>query len=209
MKCRQRPRSPSWSIGCAVSDSLLYPIPATTDDSKIDDPLGHAPHSPPAHRCAAGDDGVQRPDGVQRAELHDRLPLRQQLYLLLEDVPQVTPRGASHVALIQCPECGRQVSDRAAACPQCAHPLAATSPTVAPRVFSVADEKSVRTIEQTGKRYKKFMLVGILLAFGGCATLVSGGKAGDQSASTIGILLLIAGFITFVGARFGAWWHHG
>lgn len=29
------------------------------------------------------------------------------------------------MALIACPECGRQVSDKAASCPQCAHPLSA------------------------------------------------------------------------------------
>ncbi len=29
------------------------------------------------------------------------------------------------MALISCPECGRQVSDKAAACPNCAHPISA------------------------------------------------------------------------------------
>lgn len=32
------------------------------------------------------------------------------------------------MALINCPECGRQVSDQAAACPNCAHPLRKPSP---------------------------------------------------------------------------------
>ncbi|MDB4935040.1 MAG: hypothetical protein JWP87_2012 [Labilithrix sp.] len=30
------------------------------------------------------------------------------------------------MALISCPDCGRQVSDKAQACPACAHPIAAT-----------------------------------------------------------------------------------
>lgn len=29
------------------------------------------------------------------------------------------------MALIACPECGRKVSEKAASCPQCAHPLSA------------------------------------------------------------------------------------
>ena len=32
------------------------------------------------------------------------------------------------MALISCPECGRQVSDRAAACPDCGYPIAASNP---------------------------------------------------------------------------------
>ena len=36
------------------------------------------------------------------------------------------------MALINCPECGKQVSDRAASCPDCGCPISAT-PTVAPQ----------------------------------------------------------------------------
>lgn len=32
------------------------------------------------------------------------------------------------MALIICPECGRKVSDRAAACPECGYPIAASNP---------------------------------------------------------------------------------
>ncbi len=36
------------------------------------------------------------------------------------------------MAMISCPECGREVSDRAAACPQCGCPIAPGSPSSAP-----------------------------------------------------------------------------
>jgi hypothetical protein len=36
------------------------------------------------------------------------------------------------MALIKCTECGREISDKAATCPQCAAPVASTTPKVAP-----------------------------------------------------------------------------
>ena len=40
------------------------------------------------------------------------------------------------MALIECPECGRQVSDSAAVCPECAYPVGAGTPPVPARVVS-------------------------------------------------------------------------
>jgi hypothetical protein len=37
--------------------------------------------------------------------------------------PNATPTQVPVMALITCPECGSQVSDRAAACPKCGYPL--------------------------------------------------------------------------------------
>ncbi len=37
------------------------------------------------------------------------------------------------MALIECPECGREVSSSAAACPECAYPVRAGTPPVPPR----------------------------------------------------------------------------
>jgi hypothetical protein len=37
------------------------------------------------------------------------------------------------MALMSCPECGKQVSDKAAACPHCGAPIAASSSSAAPR----------------------------------------------------------------------------
>jgi hypothetical protein len=36
------------------------------------------------------------------------------------------------MALIKCIECGADVSDKAAACPKCGHPVASTTPKVEP-----------------------------------------------------------------------------
>ena len=39
------------------------------------------------------------------------------------------------MALIECPECGREVSSSAAVCPECAYPVGAGTPAVPPRAM--------------------------------------------------------------------------
>jgi hypothetical protein len=46
------------------------------------------------------------------------------------------------MALIECPECGREVSDSAAACPECAYPVATGTPSVPPRAIDIATKRS-------------------------------------------------------------------
>lgn len=43
------------------------------------------------------------------------------------------------MALISCPECGREVSSSAVTCPACAYPLVGSTPTVPPRAESRPD----------------------------------------------------------------------
>ncbi len=45
------------------------------------------------------------------------------------------------MALIECPECGREVSDSAAVCPQCAYPVWAGTPSVPPRAVSESTKR--------------------------------------------------------------------
>ena len=46
------------------------------------------------------------------------------------------------MALIACPDCGRQVSNQAPACPQCGHPIAAPLPAAPPQQIVVEQAKS-------------------------------------------------------------------
>ncbi len=64
------------------------------------------------------------------------------------------------MALIRCPECNREISDRAGSCPECAYPLAAT------------------TIEQTGKRWKQIQFGATALMVMGIPTCFAGGETG-------------------------------
>ena len=87
--------------------------------------------------------------------------------------------------LIKCPECKKDnISSEAKTCPSCGYPLGAT------------------VIEATGKEWKKAQLLSVLACVIGIIVLISGHF-------NIGFILLLCGFVGFVGARVGAWWHHG
>ncbi len=96
------------------------------------------------------------------------------------------------MALTNCPECGKQISERAAACPECACPL--TPPPL--------PANDVQTIEQTGKQFKAGLLVGAaLVAVGQGACLMGEGGTG------MGITLV--GFVVILASGVLGWWHHG
>ncbi|GAA6121484.1 zinc-ribbon domain-containing protein [Acidovorax sp. FG27] len=98
------------------------------------------------------------------------------------------------MALIECAECGKQTSDKAAACPHCGAPIG-------PRSQLAPD--AVVTTQQTSKKYKGAQMVGgALLIAGlliGCAT----------TNSTGGGLLGAFGLVVYLVARLLAWWEHG
>lgn len=89
--------------------------------------------------------------------------------------------------LIKCPECGKEISDKASTCPNCAYPIHA------------------QTIEATGKKWKRNKVLGIVLIVIGVSGIVSG----RRDNVIIGICFFIGGLITYSRARFGAWWYHG
>ena len=102
------------------------------------------------------------------------------------------------MALIECDECGNQVSDRAETCPHCGAPVSGNS--------NIVQGRRVRTIEKTSKRYKAWQagsLVGVLAGLIGMATTSSGlGQSLSQWAALLGGIAL-------VWSTVAAWWHHG
>ena len=88
------------------------------------------------------------------------------------------------MALVQCPDCGNDVSDKAPACPACGHPMAAA------------------TVELTGKEYKAMMLLGGVAIPIGLVSVYLG-------APQFGTVTVILGLIVYFSARIGQWWHHG
>ena len=105
------------------------------------------------------------------------------------------------MALTKCPDCGREVSERAPACPGCGAPIAGVVPNAAPSY------RPVQTIEETGKRWKKLQLLGtgeVFLALFGFGFIDT-----QPTAAGLWIVGLVAlGFGTLIYARIGAWWHH-
>jgi len=93
------------------------------------------------------------------------------------------------MAIIECPECKKQISSAATACISCGFPVSPVSPL------------SAVPIEQTGKKWKKLTLIGAGLVVGGLISMALIGSAGA--------ILLAAGIPVLVYTGFGQWWHHG
>jgi hypothetical protein len=93
------------------------------------------------------------------------------------------------MALVTCPDCNTQMSDRAAACLKCGAPIAAA-------------RTDVTTTEATGKPQKMIQLIGVLCILAG---VVSCTAQAPQAAA----LLLIVGVVLWLVGRMAAWWHHG
>lgn len=98
------------------------------------------------------------------------------------------------MALINCSECGAQVSDKAAACPQCGAPPAAAA--------KIGSEGGVVTTQQTGKGWKIAQAIAACLMIAG----VTSCSLQNYPASA---MLWMLGVMLWLGARIGAWWKHG
>lgn len=57
--------------------------------------------------------------------------------------------------------------------------------------------------EQTSKRFKGTMLIGLLLCCIGVVMIVAFGSPGW------GVLSVILGLLVYFAGRIGAWWNHG
>ncbi|MBE7525534.1 zinc-ribbon domain-containing protein [Patescibacteria group bacterium] len=102
------------------------------------------------------------------------------------------------MTLINCSECGREVSDKATACPNCGNPIGAQH------------IKQPTLIEQTSKTWKFTQLLGwILMLFGVFIFFPSFNMRGlrDPMAG-LGILVFSLGILTALVGKFEAWWHH-
>ena len=89
------------------------------------------------------------------------------------------------MALIKCPDCQKEHSDSARACPNCGRPAA----------------HAVTLIEATGKRYKGMQAAGIVGVLIGVIAAVAGG--GGWAA-----LVMFLSFVLYAVGRYKAWWHH-
>lgn len=102
------------------------------------------------------------------------------------------------MALISCPECGREVSTRAEACPQCACPLRPAE----------ADLRGVRTVQQTGKGLKAAMVVWTLVTVAAIGGFMIGMIEDDGTIKLASAGVLVLAVIALVVTRSAIWWHH-
>ncbi len=102
------------------------------------------------------------------------------------------------MALVKCDECGREVSSKAATCPQCGNPIVAA-------VDVIATGTPLTTTQSTAKKFKSHMLWATALCSVGVGMLVSD----DASWKPWGAALFLIGIAWFFVTRFRTWWHHG
>jgi len=107
------------------------------------------------------------------------------------------------MALIKCPECGTDISDKAVACPKCAYPIVESSTKQARTV-------KVQTIEKTAKKYRVQILIGVFLMILGFLLIISSvsGQQLNVVTGILGVLTTVGGVIWLIIAEFSSWWHH-
>jgi ribosomal protein L37E len=103
------------------------------------------------------------------------------------------------MALIQCRECHRSVSDKAVTCPSCGYPVARIP----------HGQRSVHIIEKTGRAWKGVRVLGWLLILVGGLVLFPAWAAAHGSAAWLGSWIGVAGVTCLWISRAGAWWYHG
>jgi uncharacterized membrane protein YvbJ len=89
------------------------------------------------------------------------------------------------MALISCSECGKQVSDKAASCPNCGAPISAVSPVS-------LNPQSHTYVTRTGAKWEG---IGFVLIVIGLVMAIA-------SQSVFGGLLMLGGFMVFIVGRF-------
>lgn len=102
------------------------------------------------------------------------------------------------MALTDCPECHRQVSVAARACPHCGYPLQHSTAPIPDRT---------QTIEQTSKHWKAAQLIGAAALILGVVWALW--SAASDGSAIGGIVLMLTGIVTYTIGRMGAWWYHG
>ncbi len=106
------------------------------------------------------------------------------------------------MALIDCPECGKQISDKAVSCIHCGNPLV-TTPTP---VKLAAESDAVVTTEATNKAWKAVQGIGVLMIVLGLVSCM--GTAGSGGTGGAFALFALGAATTIVG-KVGAWWSNG
>jgi hypothetical protein len=106
------------------------------------------------------------------------------------------------MALIRCPECDSEVSDKAQTCPRCAFPIAQQL-----QAPLSADNRPIE-VELTSKRLKMQEALAVLLVLLGMGTGVAGALSESDIGCGVSTLMVLVGFIWLVVVRVRVWWHH-
>jgi uncharacterized membrane protein YvbJ len=101
------------------------------------------------------------------------------------------------MAMIKCPECGTEVSDKADKCLKCAYPISGQ-----------LSEGKVQTIEKTSKALKKQLVFAALTTIIGLLVMVSTAINEFNGGIFFGVFLTLVGIIWIFAIKTKIWWHH-
>jgi uncharacterized membrane protein YvbJ len=105
------------------------------------------------------------------------------------------------MALLNCPECSREVSSSATTCPQCGFPVA--------NMNVESNKDKVQLVEQTSKNIKLQAALAFLVILLSIPILYFGLDRNMEVVKILGFIILGAGFLWFAYAAVMQWWHHG
>ena len=105
------------------------------------------------------------------------------------------------MALINCPECSKEVSDSAPSCPNCGYPLASKTST---------SETDIRTIQKTSKQFKLITAAAVICMIVGLIWFIIDFKNFQASGGPklMGPILMAIGLAAYIINKILIWWHH-
>ncbi len=100
--------------------------------------------------------------------------------------------------LIECKECGKEVSNKAESCVNCGNPLKTAQHGV--------DRERLTTTQVTGKSLKLFVLLAWFLIIGGIVASVNAST--DGQTKLLGTFSVMGGIFLYITTKFRIWWNH-
>lgn len=97
------------------------------------------------------------------------------------------------MALVKCPDCGKEVSTEAKACPHCGRPSTSSTPT------QPTPTQPVTVVRREAGAYEALGAVASIL---GVILAVAGSSTGNNVLGIIGGVVLVVGLIVFMIGRF-------
>ena len=104
------------------------------------------------------------------------------------------------MALINCPDCNKEISDKAPTCPGCGAPIVKDTESKGSGVDHLV------TVQETSKALKAQQAIGVAVLALGMVVMFAGEKGGD--AAQLGMFITLAGLILVIVTRTRIWWHH-
>ena len=101
------------------------------------------------------------------------------------------------MSLINCPECGKSVSDSAHSCPNCGLPIAGARE-------AHAAGAPLTTVQETSKKLKLHTIIAVTAVSIGVVWLIAQGEQKTPAP----VFVILGGLVWYFATRFRIWWHH-